>query len=159
MILGIGTDVVALAAMADQIGEPGSRFVSRAFTVREVRAARARVTARGGDPSDPTELAPHLGARWAAKEAAVKAWSAALSGRAPPLAESALDWREVEVREDHWGRPRLALGGRVALEVSRTLGPRSPAIDEGDSGGLVWHLSMSHDAGIAQAFVVLERIG
>lgn len=147
MILGIGVDLVALPAFREQAGSPGSVFIGRTFTARELRAARARATARGLAPDDPAALAPHLAARWAAKEAAVKAWSAALAGVAPPIPEERLDWREIEVSADHWGRPALVLHGRVGAEAERGLGP-----------GLAWHVSLTHDGEYAQAFVVLERL-
>lgn len=148
MILGIGADLVALPALAEQMGRPGSRFLAGALTARERRAVRSRVLARGASPEDPAELAPHVGARWAAKEAVVKAWSAALAGIAPPIAPESVDWHDIEVVQDHWGRPSVALRGHVAAEVERTLG-----------GGLAWHLSVSHDGSLAQAVAILERPG
>ncbi len=168
MILGIGVDLVALPAFREQVGSPGSRFLLRTFTARELRAVRARATARGISPDDPTVLAPHLGVRWAAKEATVKAWSAALTGTAPPIPEEQLDWREIEVVQDHWGRPSILLHGRVATEVARTVGVVGTGEDAGasargeagagDVDGLRWHASLSHDGESAQAFVVLERV-
>lgn len=41
-----------------------------------------------------------LAARWAAKEAAVKAWSALMIGQAPPIRPEELDWSEIEVVHD-----------------------------------------------------------
>jgi holo-[acyl-carrier protein] synthase len=74
-----------------------------------------------------------LAARFAAKEALAKA----LGG--PP----GLGWHDAEVVADGRGRPRFVLGGTVA-EAAAELGATS------------WHLSLSHDGGIATAFVVLE---
>lgn len=74
-----------------------------------------------------------LAARFAAKEAVIKAL-----GR--PDLVTAID---VEVVSDEHGNPDLVLHGQVA-EVAA------------ERGILHWHLTMTHDAGVACAFVVAE---
>ena len=74
-----------------------------------------------------------LAARFAAKEAVAKALGA----------PGGLRWRDAEVVSDASGRPRLVLHGGVA--------------EEAESQGIgTWHLSLSHDGGIATAVVVAE---
>ncbi|MCT2139223.1 holo-ACP synthase [Dietzia cinnamea] len=90
-------------------------------------------------------LARHLAARWAAKEAVIKAWSAALYGMPPPIPPDLLRWAEIETVCDAWGRPTVRLGGEVARQVAATLGDDTR-----------WNVSLSHDGGSAIAFVVLE---
>ena len=80
-------------------------------------------------PLSPTSLA----ARFAAKEALAKALGA----------PGELDWQDAEVVTDEAGRPRLEVTGTVAAAAER-LGVRR------------WHLSLSHDAGVAVAMVVAE---
>ncbi|UVE97036.1 holo-ACP synthase [Dietzia sp. B32] len=99
--------------------------------------------ARREDP-----MARHLAARWAAKEAVVKAWSAALYGAPPPIPPDLLRWSEIETVCDNWGRPSVRLGGEVARQVAATVGE-----------GARWNVSLSHDGGSAIAFVVLEGPG
>jgi holo-[acyl-carrier protein] synthase len=77
-----------------------------------------------------------LAARFAAKEALAKALGA----------PAHLRWIDVEIRTDSTGRPSMALSGTVAQRASE-LGVEST------------HVSMSHDAGIASAVVVLEAAG
>ncbi|MEJ5915949.1 holo-ACP synthase [Pseudokineococcus sp. 1T1Z-3] len=77
-----------------------------------------------------------LAARFAAKEALAKALGA------PP----GLRWRDARVRTGEHGAPELELRGGVAA--------RAAALGVG-----AVHLSLSHDAGIATAFVVAERAG
>lgn len=134
MIMGVGIDVVDIANMREQLQDPATQFVELTFTAAEKRDAFERAT-----HSDP---ALHLGARFAAKEALIKAWSGARWGDTPQLAS--VDMREIEVTLDQHGRPRLALHGNVAWAMSQ-LGP------------IHTHLSMSHDGGYANAVVVLER--
>ena len=77
--------------------------------------------------------AASLAARFAAKEALAKALGAPVG----------LRWRDAEVRRGDDGRPHLSMHGTVAARAER-LGARRT------------HLSLSHDAGIASAVVVLE---
>lgn len=74
-----------------------------------------------------------LAARFAAKEAVAKALGAPAGMR----------WHDCEVVVEDSGRPTLELRGTVRA-VADALGVRSA------------HLSLSHDAGIASAVVVLE---
>jgi len=74
-----------------------------------------------------------LAARFAAKEALAKALGA----------PRGMDWHDCEVVSLASGQPTFELRGSVALVADR-LGVRAA------------HLSLSHDAGIATAFVVLE---
>jgi len=74
-----------------------------------------------------------LAARFAAKEAVAKALGA----------PGGLRWRDAEVVSEPGGRPRLVLHGGVA--------------DEAQAQGITtWHLSLSHDGGMATAVVVAE---
>ncbi len=76
-----------------------------------------------------------LAARFAAKEAVAKALGVRYAG----------GWSDVVVTRDADGPPSLAVSGRVAeLATSR--------------GITRWHLSMSHDGGIATAFVIAESV-
>lgn len=74
-----------------------------------------------------------LAARFAAKEALAKA----LGG------PHGLLWTDAEVVTDPLGRPELKVNGTVAAAAVR-LGVRR------------WHLSLSHDGGLATAIVIAE---
>lgn len=85
---------------------------------------------RTGAPRSPESLA----ARFAAKEAVAKALGA----------PAGLSWHDCEIVPDPDGRPWLAVSGTVAAAA--------------DARGVNrWHLSLSHDGGIASAMVVAER--
>lgn len=80
------------------------------------------------------ERAPSsLAARFAAKEALAKALGA----------PAGLHWQDAEVVTDDNGRPWLEIKGTVAEQAGRL-------------GVTDLHVSLSHDAGIASAVVVLE---
>jgi holo-[acyl-carrier protein] synthase len=74
-----------------------------------------------------------LAARFAAKEAVTKALGA----------PRGLRWTDAEVSSEDSGQPRLSVTGTVAAHAD-ALGVRS------------WHVSLSHDAGIASAMVIAE---
>lgn len=83
------------------------------------------------------EPAPHFGARFAAKEAVLKALGV---GAGWPGVDSA--FREIEVRHGAGGRPEIALSGWVA-RVCRAKGVRSARV------------SLSHSGSYAVASVIL----
>lgn len=81
------------------------------------------------------ELPPSsLAARFAAKEAIAKVLGS----------PGGMNWHDCTVHRTVGGPPRVELAGTV-LAVADELGVRT------------WHLSISHDAGIASAFAVAER--
>jgi holo-[acyl-carrier protein] synthase len=75
-----------------------------------------------------------LAGRFAAKEALIKALGSS----------DGVHWLEITVTNDSQGDPRFELSGETATVVARR-------------GITSLHLSMSHDAGAAIAFVVAER--
>ena len=136
--LAVGLDLVTTTTFADQLADPASAFVDATFTAREQRDARAPEAIR----------VQRLAARYAAKEAFVKAWSGARAGRAPAL--EAVDLREIEVVDDGHGRPALRLHGTVAASLERL------AAELGIAGLLRTHVSLSHDPPTAAAVVLLS---
>jgi holo-[acyl-carrier protein] synthase len=124
VIVGIGIDVVEIARVRRLRERWGERFLARVFT-REERAYAER-------RRDPAE---HLAARFAAKEATLKALGTGLS--------MGVRWREMEVRRAPGGPPTLALSGRTAA-LGAARGIRR------------LHVSLTHDAGVALAQVLAE---
>ena len=73
-IVGVGIDVVSITDFAEQVDQPGTVF-AETFTPGERR-----------DASDKSSSAArHLAARWAAKEAVIKAWSGSRFSQRPVL--------------------------------------------------------------------------
>ncbi|EFW26127.1 holo-ACP synthase AcpS [Actinomyces sp. oral taxon 171] len=151
-VLTVGTDLVHVPGFSAQLDQPGTVFAQRTFTAREFREARRRSQERGSSP------AQHLAARWAAKESFIKAWSQAHVLRArsrgtstsPVILAEDVDWREIEVVTDRWGRPSLRLSGTVAHAVEHSLG------EEVSTPGC-WPVSLSHDGDYAAAIVLHVR--
>nr|WSZ97890.1 holo-ACP synthase [Streptomyces sp. NBC_00857] len=84
-------------------------------------------------PSGERRGVASLAARFAAKEAVAKALGA----------PGGLHWTDAEVYVEDSGQPRLRVRGTVAARAA-DLGVRS------------WHVSLSHDAGVASAVVIAE---
>lgn len=80
------------------------------------------------------EIATGLAGRFAVKEAFAKALDGARG----------VGWHEVQVRRAASGRPILELFGNAAIAVERF-------------GADAWHVSITHDAGVAVAVVILEQ--
>ena len=143
---GVGLDLVHVPGLVEQVTRPGTVFAERVFTARERREARRR-----SEDTGSTE-AEHLAARWAAKEAFIKAWSQALNTRAgeasaPVIVPDDVDWSDIEVVTDRWGRPSLRLRGAIARAVETSLG-------EGSGRPGAWPVSLTHDGDWAAAIVL-----
>ena len=136
--LAVGLDIVATSGFGEQLADAASGFAEATFTHGELRAARVPEAVR----------VQRLAARFAAKEAFVKAWSGARAGRPPAL--GVVDLRDIEVVDDGHGRPALRLYGEVAAALEQL------AVELGVPAPLRTHLSLSHDPPIAAAVVVLS---
>jgi holo-[acyl-carrier protein] synthase len=123
VILGLGVDLVEVARMEHAIGR-GERLVQRLFTPEEIAYCRRH-----------KEPARHFAARFAAKEAGMKAIGTGWS--------NGVSWRDFEVRLDPRGRPHLFVTGRAA-EFAHAMGATHSVI------------SLAHDGGLATAVVALE---
>jgi len=121
MVLGIGTDIVSVSRIQAAVERTGGRFLWRVFTEAERDCCRAR--------RDPYEC---FAARFAAKEAVLKALGTGLAG---------CRWQDIEILPGDGGRPL----GR------RTGGAARGAAAGGAERVLV---SLAHERGRALAFAV-----
>jgi len=91
-------------------------------------------TEREGADLMGRDQATALSGRFAAKEAFAKALDGARG----------VAWHDVEVRRAPSGKPVLEVRGTATVALEKFGADR-------------WHVSISHDAGVAVAMVVLER--
>ena len=122
MVKGIGIDLIELGRIERAIDRFGERFLARLLTPNE------RAGARG-------PFVSYVAARWAAKEAALKALGTGISG--------GITWRDVEVLDEPSGAPRMLLHG-LAFRRAQALGVTSALV------------SLTHDQEHAAAVAVLE---
>ena len=123
MILGTGVDIVEIFRMKDAINKWGMNFLTKDFTDKEINYSSSK------------RFAPqHFAARFAAKEAVVKAFGVA---RRFPL-----NWTDIEVFNDTEGKPVITFNND-ALKLKK-----KKKVDE-----VV--VSMSHSKNYAVANVIL----
>lgn len=125
MIISIGIDIIEVARIREVLLRT-PRFAQRVFTVAE----RAYCDSHGA------VAAQHYAARFAAKEAALKALQTGWRG--------GITWQDVEILARETGAPYLVITGQ-ALELLTKYGVTST------------HLSISHTTDHAIAQVVLEK--
>ena len=168
MVMGLGHDVVDVGGFSQQLGEPGSRLRGL-FSARELRQAALRAQVKHDDES------LHLAARWAGKEAVLKAWCEAIAqlpqhagageGSAQageyPYTLDDFPWREVEILDDSRGCPRVVLSAGVLAALADSLGMPLGIAQQGAglSHAPIFHVSLSHDGSIASAVAMLQVEG
>ena len=128
MIVGIGTDIVSIERIAGVLDRHGERFVNRVLTPEE-RSRYMRTNEKA--------RAGHFAKRWAAKEAFAKAIG---TGIHPPFT-----WQSITVGRDPMGKPLVIPDEKMAAHLESMGVTRS-------------HITLTDDAGIAVAFVVLENL-
>jgi holo-[acyl-carrier protein] synthase len=94
MIIGIGTDIVAISRFERFVKENNQALFERIFTLGEREYCAAKKFS-----------AQHFALRFAAKEAFLKALGTGL--------REGLSWREMEVCNDSLGKPELLLSGHA----------------------------------------------
>ena len=127
MPAGVGVDMLEISRM-ERVLERRPNFARRVFTDEE-RAYCDRC-------ARPAE---HYAARFAAREAVLKALGTGFSG--------GIGLKDVSVTRDESGRPRALLKGRAA-EVAREQGVREIALS----------ISHTHDVAVANALAVTDDV-
>lgn len=122
MIKGIGVDILEIDRIKKSLERFGDRLLNRLFTGDEIRYCERKYNKY-----------QHLAARFAAKEAFSKAVATGIRGT--------FGWKDVEVVNDHLGRPGFRLHG----PISTTLGSST------------LFLSLSHSESHVVAMVILEE--
>ena len=121
MKITVGVDIVEIDRIASAVERWGERFLNRVYTEGELAYCQGR--------------AERLAARFAAKEAVMKALGTGLRG---------VGWRDVEVVRPRGQAPTIALHGR-AVERAQALDFQQLAV------------SLSHSRAYAVASVVGSR--
>jgi holo-[acyl-carrier protein] synthase len=94
--ISVGVDIIEISRVAATVERFGDRFLQRIYTPGEIAYCRGR--------------APQLAARFAAKEAVMKALGTGTRG---------VGWREVEVTRKRTGEPSIELHGRAAERAAK----------------------------------------
>jgi len=116
----VGIDIIEISRVKKALEKPGEKFLRRVYTAREIELYQGHTDS--------------LAARFAAKEAAMKALNAPGSG---------IGFTDIEVLEDPDGKPTIALYG-VARQLSQKLNIVTLAV------------SLSHSRSDAIAIVIAD---
>ena len=120
MKLTTGVDIIEIPRVRQVLERYGERFLERVYTSGEIAYCRGRP--------------PNLAARFAAKEATMKALGTGVRG---------VGWKDIEVVRQESGAPSIRLHGRAERRGER-LGVQEIS------------LSLSHSEDYAVAFVVIQ---
>lgn len=119
MILGVGIDIVDIERWARSL----ERIQHEIFTSQEL-----------ADCADRVDRVDALAARFAAKEAYLKALNTGIAGGT---------LRQIEIVSDPGSAPRIRLAGALATRARKSVVRRA-------------HVSLTHQQGFAAAVVILE---
>ena len=119
-MLNTGVDIIEISRVRQVLDRYGRRFLDRIFTPGEIAYCRGR--------------APNLAARFASKEAVMKALGTGVRG---------VGWKDIEVVRQESGAPSIVLHGRAQARAQRL-------------GVFEISLSLSHSQEYAVAFVVAQ---
>ncbi len=122
-MLTTGIDIIEISRVRRVFEQYGRRFLERVYTPDEIAYCRER--------------APNLAARFAAKEATMKALGTGVRG---------VGWKDIEVVRHESGAPSIKLHGRCKQRAQR-LGVQEIAV------------SLSHSRDYAVASVVVRCLG
>ena len=120
-MLATGVDIIEISRIRRVLDRYSQRFLDRVFTPAEIEYCRGR--------------APNLAARFAAKEATMKALGTGVRG---------VSWKDIEVIRAESGAPSVKLHGRAKARAERLQ-------------VVEISLSISHSREFAVAFVVAQR--
>jgi holo-[acyl-carrier protein] synthase len=127
MIFGTGVDIVEISRMQDAIKKWGEAFLTKIFTPREITYSNSKRFSH-----------QHFAARFAAKEAVVKAFG---DPRKHPL-----NWTEIEVLNDREGKPTIVFHkGALAVKNKKKISE------------VIVSLSHSKEYAIANAILLRKR--
>jgi holo-[acyl-carrier protein] synthase len=121
MICGVGTDIVEIVRIREAVEKWGDHFLNKVFNSKELTYCYSK--------NDPVM---HLAARFAAKEACIKALSTIKSGD--------LSMKDIGVSNDETGKPSISIHKKGVIPDVMKL-----------------HLSISHERNYAVASVIAEQ--
>ena len=121
---GVGIDIIEIERIRRAVDKLGERFLKRIYTSVEIEYCHQF--------KDPV---PHLAARFAAKEAAMKALGVGIY--------SGIPWTDYEIQNEPSGEPRLYFHRKAAAHAR-------------DRGVARCWVSLSHNRSQAVAVVVVE---
>jgi len=132
MIVGLGEDLVEISRIQKLIESKGDRFLEKCFTLDEIKKSNLHQTS--------AKRTAYYAKRFAGKEACLKALGTGM--------REGLAWHDMDIGNDELGRPILKVTGGV-LDTFKML--------TNNHEGRI-HITLSDEAGLAKATVILESL-
>lgn len=129
MIIGIGSDVIAVERIEKLLDARKTAFLEKILTAKELKFIEA---------VNESRLAGYMANRFAAKEAFSKALGTGIG--------KYVSFQDIEVLKTARGQPYFELSAKLESFIENVYGD-----------GVRLHLSMSNETEYAQAFVVIEK--
>ena len=130
-MIGMGVDLVQISQFEKQLRDTASVFVQETFQPNEIKYANHHASMKP---------ARHLAARFATKEALIKAWANFCIGKPLKLKNPSL--KEIEIKNDPYGRPYIRLHGQIKEHLQNYTS----------------QVSISHDGDYAISTVILQEM-
>ena len=127
-IFGIGTDIVNIKRMERSLKKHGFKFKKKIFSKKEIKYCE-----KGKNPYT------FYAKRFAAKEALSKALGTGI--------RKGINFKDIEILNDNFGKPSIKLKGSTANFLKRKIKTKKYSI----------HLSLSDDAPWAHATVIIAH--
>ena len=126
-IFGIGTDIINIKRMEKSIKRNGDNFINKVFSKNEILYCKKK--------KNPF---PFYAKRFAAKEALSKALGTGI--------RKGINFRNIEITNDNFGKPSIELKGTTAAFLKKKIKTKKYSI----------YLSLSDDIPWAQATVIIS---
>lgn len=131
MIFGIGSDIVQIPRIEDLYLKKTDDFLNRIYGEKEILSFNAK-------KNDKARYA-YLAKRFAAKEAFAKALGTGF--------RNGLQFKDIEILNDNYGKPYISLNDTAQNFLISVIG---------ENKKITYHISLSDDYPVAQAFVIIN---
>lgn len=135
MIIGIGSDIIEISRIAEQLQKSGEKFQDKCFTSEEIEASFRYSS------ENKKAVISHFAKRFAAKEAFAKACGRGIGKN--------IGFKDIVITNDSFGKPGIILSEKGQNFVNKLSG-------DGFKG--IFHLTISDSEEYAMAVVVIEAV-
>ena len=101
MKIACGTDIIEIDRIEKSIKQSGEKFLNRVYTEKEIQYCESK---KG-------QKYQHYAARFAAKEAVLKALTAKIKDKYE------IEWKDIEITNNEQGRPKVTLSAKLQEKV------------------------------------------
>ncbi len=124
MIIGVGIDIIEIERIKKSVDKLGSKFLDKIYTELEKQYSLSKANKY-----------QHLAARFAAKEAIIKALSS--------IYNEGFRWKDIEIFNEPSGMPKVKLSGKLESLINSEMDLK---------------ISMSHSENYVTCFAILYSV-